>query len=133
MNLAVLALGICRGANWAWIPAAVIAIMYILTIYRGKVRQDLADLYFPHLHRALRSAKRFDIWFQPFISLIHGAIVWSAGFGWHVTWRGISYRLASGGKVLSSWRNDDPAVLPMPCAADELDSRRNFPQYRKTA
>jgi hypothetical protein len=74
----------------------------------------------------------FDIWLQPFISLVHGAIVWSAGFGRQVSWRGISYRLAPGGKIESSWRNDDPAVLPMPCAAaDGLNLRRDNANYRK--
>ena len=91
-----------------------ISLLYVLTVYRGKMRQDLADLYFPHLHRALQKAKRFDIWLQPLISLIHGIIVWSAGFGRHVSWRGISYRLAPDGKIERSWRSDDPAVLPMP-------------------
>jgi cellulose synthase/poly-beta-1,6-N-acetylglucosamine synthase-like glycosyltransferase len=131
-NLSVLVWGFFSGASWAWIPAAVVSLLYMLTVYRGKMRQDLADLYFPHLHRALRQAKRFDIYLQPMISLIHGIIVWSAGFGRHVSWRGINYCLAADGKIKGSWRSSDPAVLPMPgVAADTTESQRRF-TYRKT-
>jgi len=131
-NLGVLACGLLSGATWAWIPAAVISLLYLLTVYRGKMRQDLADLYFPHLHRTLQPAKRFDIWLQPVISLIHGIIVWSAGFGRQVTWRGISYRLSTDGKIERSWRIDDPAVLPMPgINADATELQSQDFGYRK--
>ncbi|MGD0517505.1 MAG: glycosyltransferase [Thermoguttaceae bacterium] len=131
-NLGLLAWGFLSRANWAWIPAAVTSLLYLLTVYRGKMRQDLADLYFPHLHRVLRQAKRFDIWFQPVISLIHGIIVWSAGFGRHVSWRGISYRLTGDGKIKGAWRSNDSAVLPMPgVAADLTESQRKNAEYQK--
>jgi hypothetical protein len=133
-NLGLLACGFLNGASWAWIPAAVISLLYVLAIYRGKVRQDLADLYFPHLRRTLREAKRFDILFQPAISLIHGIIVLSAGFGRHISWRGIGYRLAADGKIQGSWRSNDPALLPMPGLAAGLPrSKRRSADYQKVA
>jgi ceramide glucosyltransferase len=131
-NLGAAAWGLLSGANWLWVPLAVIGLLYMLTVYRGKMRQDLADLYFPHLHKALRTAKRFDIWFQPIIGLIHGFIVWSAGFGRHVSWRGIRYRLSTDGKIDRAWRSDDPAVLPMPgITGNALESRLEISGYRK--
>ncbi len=133
-NLGLLAQGFLKGASWAWIPAAVILLLYLLAVCRGKVRQDLADLYFPHLHRTLREAKRFDIWFQPAISLIHGIIILSAGFGRHISWRGIGYRLAADGKIKGSWRGNDPAVLPMPGIAAGLPkSKSSTADYQKVA
>jgi len=133
-NLGLLAWGFLKGASWAWIPAAMISLLYLLAVYRGKVRQDLADLYFPHLRRTLREAKRFDILFQPAISLIHGIIVLGAGFGRHISWRGIGYRLATDGKIKGSWRSSDPAVLPMPgLAADFAKSKQRIAGYQKIA
>jgi ceramide glucosyltransferase len=114
VNAGVLALGLINGASWTWIPAAASFILYALTVYRGVVRQDLADLYFPHLSKTLRKAKMFDIWLQPLIGLIHGIVICSAGFGRHISWRGISYRLNADGKIERTTRSDDPAVLPMP-------------------
>jgi len=113
-NLLMLVLSILNGATWCWIPATVISILYLLKIFRTAVSQSLADLYFPHLRKTLRRAKQFDILLQPFISLIHGIIVWSSSFGRHVTWRGISYRLSAHGKIQRTWHTDDPPVLPMP-------------------
>jgi ceramide glucosyltransferase len=113
-NLGLLTWGMFSGANWSFIPVAVLAFLYTLTVCRGIMRQDLANLYFPHLHRALKRAKRFDIWMQPLVGLIHGIIIISAGFGLHVRWRGISYRLTPDGKVVRSWRRDDPSLLPLP-------------------
>jgi ceramide glucosyltransferase len=124
VNLGMLACGLFTGAKWTWIPAAVTSLLYVLAVYRGKVRQDLADLFFPHLRRTLREAKRFDILFQPAIGLIHGIIVWTAGFGRQISWRGIGYRLATNGKIKASWRNTDPAVLPMPGLAAELQNQK---------
>ena len=133
-NLVLLACGFLKGASWAWIPAAVISLLYLLAVYRGKMRQDLADIYFPHLRRTLRGAKRFDILFQPGSSLIHGIIVLSAGLGRQVNWRGIGYRLTGDGKIRGSWRSNDPAVLPMPgLAADLAKSKRRIADYQKVA
>ena len=133
-NLGLLAWGCLKGASWAWIPAAVISLLYVLAACRGKLRQELADLYFPHLRRTLGKAKRFDIWFQPAIGLVHGIIILSAGFGRRVSWRGIGYRLSAQGKIETSWRNADPAVLPMPGIAAALPtSRQSAADYQKVA
>jgi ceramide glucosyltransferase len=131
-NLGLAAWGLLCRANWTWIPVAVMAILYLSTVCRGKMRQDLADVYFPHLHRALRKAKRFDIWFQPVIGLIHGIIVLSAGIGRHVSWRGISYSLTGDGKLKGTWRCTDSAVLPMPGVAADLQKlSRKTAKYQK--
>ena len=61
-NLAVLAWSLFGGAISPWIPAGVAAVLYLVRVYRGTVRQDLVDVYFPHLKKSLRRSKRFDIW-----------------------------------------------------------------------
>ncbi len=133
-NLGLLACGLIKGASWAWIPAAVISILYLLAACRGKVRQDLVDLYFPHLQRALRKAKLFDIWLQPAISLVHGIIIFSAAFGRHINWRGIGYRLSADGKIKASWRDNDPAILPVPgIAAGISNPRQRAADYQKVS
>jgi ceramide glucosyltransferase len=131
-NLGMFAWGLLSAASWTWIPPAVLTFLYFLRVYRGAVNQNLADLYFPHLRRSLRRAKRFDIWLQPLISLTHGIVLWSSAVGRQVSWRGIDYRLSAGGKIQSSWRADDPAVIPMPGqAAGASKFSGKFADYRK--
>ncbi len=102
VNLGMFIGGLLRGAPWTWIPWSVISFLYLLSVYRGFVRQDLADLYYPHLRRTLQCAKQFDIWLHPLISLINGIVVWSSAIGRQVTWRRIIYRLSADGKIQRS-------------------------------
>lgn len=112
-NLAVLAWSLTSHALSPWIPAGVAVGLYLGRVFRGALRQSLADAYFPHLKKSLARSKRFDIWLNPFIGLLHWAAVLSSSVGRHVTWRGISYRLAGGGKIKAIWRVDEPMTLPM--------------------
>ncbi len=112
-NLAALAWSLSSHAISPWIPAGVAIALYLSRVYRGMVRQKLADLYFPHLKKSLVRSKRFDIWLNPLVGLCHWAVVLSTVAGRHVSWRGIGYGLSSRGKIKTIWRADEPTTLPI--------------------
>jgi hypothetical protein len=60
-NLAMLVWSLLGGPVSPWIPAGVAAVLYLVRVYRGTVRQDLVDVYFPHLKKTLRRSQRFDV------------------------------------------------------------------------
>jgi ceramide glucosyltransferase len=131
-NIGIFIWGLLSNTTWSLVSAAVISLLYLLSVYRGTMTQHLADLYFPHLRRTLQRPKKYDIWLQPLIALIHGIVIWSSSMGRQITWRGISYRLSADGKIQKSWRHDDPAVLPMPgLAANAQELSREFSGYQK--
>ncbi|MCC6126618.1 MAG: glycosyltransferase [Pirellulales bacterium] len=112
-NLAVLAWSFCGGPVSAWIPAAVTIALYLARVYRGAVRQDLVEVYFPHLKKTLERCKRFDVWLNPLVGLFHWTVILSTTVGKHVNWRGIGYSLFPNGKVKTIWRADEPTTLPL--------------------
>jgi cellulose synthase/poly-beta-1,6-N-acetylglucosamine synthase-like glycosyltransferase len=112
-NLIVLAWSLWGGAISPWIPAGLAALLYAARVYRGKVRQDLIDVYFPHLKKTLRRFRHFDIWLNMLGGLFHWAAVLTTAVGRHVSWRGISYGLSSSGKIKTIWRADEPTTLPI--------------------
>ena len=106
-NLGVLIAGLLTGSPSPWIPIAVSAVLYLMTVYRGALRQDLVKTYFPHWERASRRIRGFDIWASPLVELAHWIGVSSAAFGRWVNWRGIRYRILPGGQVQEILRPDD--------------------------
>lgn len=82
-----------------WLPASVLASFYGLGVYRGRLRQSLIKLYFPHMQKQLRGARLFDIWAGPLASWVHWAALIAASQGRTITWRDITYRLYRGGRV----------------------------------
>lgn len=112
-NLAVLVWSLCGKTISPWIPAGVAVTLYLSRVYRGAVRQKLVDVYFPHLKKSLRRAKRFDIWLNALAGLLHWAVVLSTAVGKQVRWRGIDYKLSSNGKIKAIWRADEPTTLPI--------------------
>ena len=72
-NLGVLALGLLTGSPSPWIPVAVSAVLYAVTVYRGWLRQGLVKVYFPGWERASRRIQRFDIWANLWSSLPIGS------------------------------------------------------------
>ncbi len=119
-NLGVLAWGLLTGSPSPWIPITVSAILYMVTVYRGSVRQDLVHTYFPHWEKASRRIRGFDIWANPLVELAHWIGVASAGLGRYVDWRGIRYHVLQGGRVRRIIR-DAPAVE---MASDETHLHR---------
>jgi ceramide glucosyltransferase len=105
-NLGVLGLSLITGTPSPWIPVAVSAILYAVSVYRGWLRQGLVRVYFPHWEKASRRIKRFDIWANPLVELAHWLGVSSAAVGRHILWRGIRYHVLPGGQVQKIIRSD---------------------------
>ncbi|NLF08886.1 MAG: glycosyltransferase [Pirellulaceae bacterium] len=111
-NLGVLAWSLMTGSPSPWIPLAFGAIHYLITVYRGALRQSLVQTYFPHWEKASRRIKRFDVWANPLVELAHWIGVASASVGRWVNWRGISYHVLPGGKVQRIVRADGASEQP---------------------
>jgi cellulose synthase/poly-beta-1,6-N-acetylglucosamine synthase-like glycosyltransferase len=111
-NLGVLAWSLLSGSPSPWIPLAVSAVLYLVMVYRGWLRQDLVKTYFPHWERASRRIQRFDVWANPLVELAHWIGVASAAVGRRINWRGICYQVLPGGKVQAIIRGDLPRLQP---------------------
>ena len=109
-NLGVLLLGLLTGSPSPWIPIGISAVLYLIMVYRGSVRQDLVRTYFPHWERASRRIRGFDIWANPLVEFAHWIGVVSAGVGRYINWRGIRYYVVPGGQLLKIIRPGEPAV-----------------------
>ena len=109
-NLGVLVLGLLTGSPSPWIPVAVSALLYAVTVYRGWLRQGLVKVYFPGWEPASRRIQRFDIWANPLVELAHWFGVSSAAVGRQILWRGIRYRVLPGGQVQEILHGDCESV-----------------------
>jgi cellulose synthase/poly-beta-1,6-N-acetylglucosamine synthase-like glycosyltransferase len=98
-SLALIAGGLWRGTAGVLIPAAASAACYGLGVLRHAFRQDLGRSHFPDHERALRRARRFDLWAGPLVALVNGAALAASMAGNRITWRGNSYRLTRGGRI----------------------------------
>lgn len=98
-SLAVLGGSLVYGSPPAWIPGCGCVVLYLLGVYRGSLRQDLLDTYFPDRREGLRNVRRFDVWLSPLARLVHWLAVLGSLFGRHTTWRGIRYRVFRGGQI----------------------------------
>jgi len=88
-------------------------VLYAVTVYRGALRQDLVQTYFPHWEKDSRPIRRVDIWANPLVELAHWLGIVSAAVGRRVDWRGIRYEVFPGGQVQRIVRADaadEPAV-----------------------
>jgi hypothetical protein len=119
----VLIASLLTGSPSPWIPLAVSAVLYLITVYRGALRQDLVKTYFPHWERASRRIRGFDVWASPLVELAHWIGVSSAAVGRWVNWRGIRYRILPGG-----------LVQEIVCPNEQVQTLVNEPAiYRKAA
>lgn len=87
------------GQGHLWFPLANAIGLYLVTVVRAWLRQDLTRLYLPRQHEQLSAARRFDIWLSP----IAGILLW-VGYvmscvGDAIVWRGIGYFIAPGGRI----------------------------------
>jgi len=121
-NLLALAAGALWGTPPLWLPLCVCAVLYLLGVFRGRLRQGLVRVYFPEKQQSMRAAGRFDIWAAPAVGLLNWLGVLGSLFGRHVDWRGIRYRLYPGGKIREMHRQDQPP----PCGGDEDSPRQTL-------
>jgi hypothetical protein len=124
-NLGVLALGLLTGTPSPWIPVAVSAVLYAVTVYRGSLRQGLVKVYFPEWEKASRRIQHFDIWANPLVELAHWVGVSSAAIGRHIVWRGIRYYVLPGGQVQQIIRSASDTAK----TDEESDDEQTY--YRK--
>jgi ceramide glucosyltransferase len=122
-NLAALGWGLVYGTPPAWIPVGGCAVLYLLAVYRGSLRQDLVQTYFPDRQGELRKAARFDVWANPLARLAHWLGVLGSLFGRHITWRGIRYRVSPDGQIRITGHADQPARRPAERCAAELPAQ----------
>ncbi len=118
-NLGVLAWGLATGSPPPWIPLLIGAMLYLITVYRGWLRQDLVKTYFPQWEKASRRIKRFDVWANPLVEFAHWIGVASAAVGRHIRWRGICYEVMPGGKVRTITRSPAAPAVQHPARAAE--------------
>jgi len=104
-SLAVLGWSLVYGTPPAWIPACGAGVLYLLSAYRGWLRQDLVGTYFPDGDEELRRAGRFDVWASPLARLVHWLGMLGSLLGRQITWRGISYRVFAGGQTRVAGRD----------------------------
>jgi cellulose synthase/poly-beta-1,6-N-acetylglucosamine synthase-like glycosyltransferase len=115
-----------------WIPAGILAVLYLASVYRGLVRHDLAAIYFPDQRDRLRKARRFDVWAGPFVGLVNWLALAISVVGRRITWRGITYRIRGGGQT-RLLRRDDAALADETRPEQELTApvTHPYPEYRK--
>lgn len=83
----------------ALVPGAVGLVLYLLSVGRGWLRQDLTRTYFPDRQEAFRQARLYDIWAGPLAGMLNWLGVLGSLFGRHITWRGVRYRVFPGGQI----------------------------------
>ena len=102
------------GRSAAWLLLANTAGLYLATVARAWLRQDMTRIYLPQQHEQLSVARRFDIWLSPFAGiLLWGGFVMSC-VGNEIVWRGIGYFIAPGGRIQLLGRRAARPVDP-PC------------------
>jgi cellulose synthase/poly-beta-1,6-N-acetylglucosamine synthase-like glycosyltransferase len=111
-NLGMLAWSLLSGSPSPWIPLAVSAVLYLVTVYRGALRQDLVKTYFPHWEKASRPIRRFDVWANPAVEFAHWLGVVISSVGRHIVWRGIRYHVLPGGQVQKIFRDGQQSTQP---------------------
>jgi ceramide glucosyltransferase len=112
VSLALFLWSLARGSAFAWVPGGLCGMLYVLSVFRGAVRQDLVDSYFGDRRGVLRSARRFDTWVNPLAGLVCWLGMLGSLVGRYIRWRGISYQVALGGEIGAVLR-DEPQVLPL--------------------
>jgi len=98
-------------------PAGVAAALYLIGCYRAWCRQSAACAALPEDVPRQRAAYWFDLLFGPAVGLFMLGIMFSSAIGNRLTWRGVTYRLDSHGKILSMQRDVIPIGSAQKAAA----------------
>ena len=114
-NLGIVAWCLLKGTHSPWIPAAVSAILYLVTVCRGWLRQSLVKTYFPDWNKTSRFVQWVDILGNPLVELAHWMGILISAFGYRIHWRGIRYDVSPGGQVrqiVRAHEAEPPAETP---------------------
>jgi len=114
---------LARVSPWVWLPGSVCLILYGISMLGGLFRQDLARTYLPRLQGTLRTARHFELWTGPLVALVNWIELVGSMLGREITWRGIGYRLAPGGRVEAIFRHQAPPHRARPAYAETADSQ----------
>jgi len=112
-----------QGSPWAWLPGSVCLVLYGVSVLGGLFREDLARTYLPRLQGTLRRARHFEIWTGPLVTLVNWIELVGSMLGREITWRGIGYRLAPGGRVEAILRRQAAPHQALPADAETADTK----------
>ncbi len=99
-SIGLLAVALFTKPPLAWLPAGMLAVLYVLGLYRGWAMQGLAAVYSPEHIRDLRGVRRWHIWGNPAVGFVQWIGLIASAFGNRVRWRSIDYRLDAAGRVI---------------------------------
>ena len=99
-GLAALCYGAAVQASWTWMPGFFCVAWYAVSVVRGHLRSATADVYFADRFPPLSGASRFDTWCVPVTALVNAAAMLASAVGTRITWRGNTYRIYQGGRIL---------------------------------
>lgn len=128
VSAAVFVGALATGFMAPWIPAGICAALYLLSLFGGLLRQDVALSYFPLLHGRLREARRFEIWSGPLVALVNWTGLLASAVGSRIRWRGIAYTVAHKGRVTAVDREDETVrQTPSDAETPNLPEQPNQP------
>lgn len=119
---------------WAAVPLGVVVYLYGFGVLKAALRQETAHLSLPQLKDQLKLARRFDLVAGPLVATVNWIGMATALVGSTIVWRGIRYRIFSGGQSQTLNREVvlDSRWVPSPY---RLGNRRKraFSEARKRA
>jgi hypothetical protein len=90
---------IAAGASWGyWVLGSSIG-LYLMGVARAAIRQNIGRSNCPSW-RSYRRAKKFDLFAGPLTALVSNFMLLMSTVGNVVTWRGITYFVGRGGRVI---------------------------------
>jgi ceramide glucosyltransferase len=105
-GLIATAVGIIQRAPWTWMPLAASVFLYVTYVARATMRQSASKIFLPGYEERLSIAMQFDVWLSPIAAFFNWVGLMGSLFGNSITWRGITYSIARGGKIGIVGRTD---------------------------
>jgi hypothetical protein len=91
--------GYATAAAWAWQPATVVGLLYVLQVQRAWLRQSASRYYLPDHQRALTAARRFDVLCGPLGGLTLLLALIGSAIGRRIAWKNNVYEMRYGGQI----------------------------------
>jgi hypothetical protein len=106
-SLLAAVIGLIRGADWAFQPAAAFGVLYFLQWKRARLRHAACRLYLPTRLTELKPIHRFDAWLGPIAGAVGLIGLVASGTTRRIVWKGITYDMQPGG-TLSNIERPEP-------------------------